>query len=88
MSTILTMLMALLLLGLWPSGAASPNSGRERNLGAAMTVLVIVLLVGGLVDTPSQSSPGLRRSPQVEKSASFQRCGDSTFGVGRPINCP
>jgi heme A synthase len=55
MSPILLVLMTLLMLSARPSGKSNRDRESARGLGAAMTILVILLLLGGLVDTPIPS---------------------------------
>jgi hypothetical protein len=58
MSPILIVLMTLLMLSARPSGESNRNPGGARGLGAAMTILVILLLLGSLVHAPIPSCPG------------------------------
>jgi hypothetical protein len=52
MAAVLIVLMALVLLGAWPSGGPGQTSRRDVGFAAAMTALVILVLLRAVTENP------------------------------------
>jgi hypothetical protein len=52
MAAILMVLIALVLLGAWPGGEPDQTKRRDVGFAAAMTVLVILMLLGAVTENP------------------------------------
>jgi hypothetical protein len=85
MSPILILLMTLLMLSARPSGESNRDRGSARRLGAAMTILVILLLVEGLISTPIPSCPGNASIASVDEAWHRSHVAANRQAATRPL---